>query len=126
MAKGRPKVKKKVCRWCGKRNAKPMHEAHCGKKPKNGNASVAELSAGVEPAPETMTAPAPETQTVTAVVAPVVDAPAEVVATPPMSTAPIGSGQMCHRCGLQPVVKLNAMDWHCPVCGDYEVKRVKK
>jgi hypothetical protein len=131
MAKGRPKVKKKVCQWCGKRNAKPMHEAHCSKKPKNGNESVAEMPAGVGPAPETMTAPAPETQTVAVVVenavaAPVADAPAEVVATPPISTAPIGSGQMCHRCGLQPVVKLNAMDWRCPVCGDYEVKRVKK
>lgn len=131
MAKGRPKVKKTVCRWCGKRGAKPMHEAHCGKKSKNGNASVAEMPEGMEPAPETMPAPAPETQTVAAVAenvvaTTVVGPPAEVVAPVPAPSAPAGSGQMCHRCGLQPVMRLNAMDWRCPVCGDYELKKAKK
>ena len=37
---------------------------------------------------------------------------------------PTGINQICSKCGKHTAVKINAFDWRCPACGDYEIPPV--
>jgi len=88
-------MKKRDCPYCDKKEINGRHIRMCPKRPQEGQETpLGEESEGL---------------------------PAKKVITP---KAPKSGGKLCHQCGKQPVQKLNALDWRCPDCGDYEIRKV--
>jgi len=93
-------MKKRDCPYCGKKQIDGRHIRMCPKRPQE--TSSEEKGEQLLP---------PE------VVMPVAEPLQSVEVNPPEVPKP--EERMCHLCGKYPVQKLNALDWRCPVCGDY-------
>jgi len=138
MAKKKAKTIK--CPHCGLSGKKPGHPAHCLMKPSGDGEQEKPPDEGAQSNEGVMAETAMASSAATMEIAAgavqgegktddrqtVASEPVVEQKPPEPAPAPSGPVKMCHKCGRHPVKQLNVVDWHCPSCGDYELKVVRK